>query len=283
MKTINRFIFTIVMLIFISCNLQSSITSSNLIEQPYYVVNFKATACSFEIRVNDYPIVNMETSRRLSVAFPINHAILESGIQSISATILPNAGEAQLDPVSELRFNIQLFDVTDGFELIDEFGDYQSEPVEERELSTIEYTGSFQADVPYKLDVWQKGIDLSELDDCREKLEQAYNNIIELFKAGEFEKFKQMISKREHNTATVMYLSEEESEKRINGLFDPNFKIQPIPKDVVMVLYANNKIAALKKTNGEHVITLVNSENGEEITLDILFYIPEGKDEFEII
>ena len=278
----NKFILTIATLaVFISGNLQARM------EEPYYTLNVRATACLAEIRVNDYPVFSWETTRQVSIPMiPINYAILESGIQSISVTVLPNTGETWLDPASGLKFSIELYDAN-SFELDKEIAEYRSEPVGENEQSIIEYTDTFQADVPYKLDAWQTGINLKELDDCRKKLEEAYDNLFNLIQAGELEIFRQMISKRELKMATAMYLSKEESDKRIDELIDdlmnPDFKIQPIPENAVMVLYANNKVATLKKTTGEHVLSLINSETGEELTLDILFYIPEGKEEFEII
>lgn len=83
-----------------------------------------------------------------------------------------------------------------------------------------------------------------------------------------------------------MYLSKEESEGRINELihdFNSGFKVRPISKENLMVLYANNKVAVLKKLNGESALYLENEETQEELMLDISFYIPEGESDFEVI
>jgi len=217
---------------------------------------------------------------------PINFAILESGVQSISATIVPNIGDTQLHPKSELKFNIKLFNVTNDFVFDKQFGEYQSDPVKEKKTPVIKYLNSFQADVPYKLEAWQKGRNLKDVENCRKKLESAYNKIIKIIQNGEFESYKQLISKRENNMAISMYLSKDEAEGRINELiadFNSKFKIQPVSKDAVMFMYANNKVAVLKKTNGEPALYLENIETEEELMLDISFYIPEGDDEFEVI
>lgn len=250
------------------------------------MIDFSASACLFEIRINDYLIINMNIEGQVSTTTPINFAILESGIQSISATILPNIGDRQLHSKTELKFNIKLFDVFNDFVFDKQFGDYQSESIDEKKLPIIKYLNSFQADVPYKLDAWQNGKNLKNFGDCRKKLEEAYKKVSNLIKDGHFEEYRKLISKRENNMATSMYLSKEDSDGRINELiqdFNSGFKIQPLPKDVVMILCANSKVAMLKKTNGEPALYLENTETEEELILDICFYIPEGKEDFEVI
>ena len=250
------------------------------------MIDFSASACLFEIRINDYPVIHMNIEGQVSTMIPINFAMLESGVQSISATVLPNIGDTQLHPKSELKFNIKLFDVTNDFVFDKQFGDYQSEAIGEKKLPVIKYINSFHADVPYKLDAWQRGKNLKDVDDCRKKLESAYNKINKMIQERQFDVYKQLISKRENNMASSMYLTKEESEKRIGELvqdFNSGFKIQPVSKDAVMFLYANNKVAALKKPNGEPALYLENTETEEELMLDISFYIPEWKEEFEVI
>ncbi|WP_426327069.1 hypothetical protein [Pedobacter sp. R-06] len=257
-----------------------------MIKQPYYMIDFSASACLFEIRINDYPVIHMNVEGQVASNIPINYAILKSGTQSISLTILPNIGDLELHNKSEVKFNIKLFDVANDFVFNQQFGDYQSDPVGEKKLPIIKYMNSFQADVPYNLDVWQKGRNLKDIDDCRKKLESTYNKIIKIIQDGEYNKYRQLISKRENNMSTAMYLSKEESEGRINELihdFNSGFKVRPISKENLMVLYANNKVAVLKKLNGESALYLENEETQEELMLDISFYIPEGESDFEVI
>lgn len=83
-----------------------------------------------------------------------------------------------------------------------------------------------------------------------------------------------------------MYLSESESQGRVAELIDDfksGFEIQPISKDAVMFVCANSKAAMLKRPNGESALFLQNLEKEEELMLDISFFMPEGKTEFEVI
>jgi hypothetical protein len=254
--------------------------------QPYYVIDFSASACMFEIRVNDYPVILMDVSGQVSSMIPVNFAILEKGEQQISAKILPLSGKKELAKEAELKFGIKLFDVTQDFVLKDQFGDYQSKPVEDKELPVIIYENTFLADVPYRLQAWQDGRNLKDIDKCREKLEKAYQRLITVLKNGEFEVYQKLIEKREKNMSESMYLSKEEADARMKGLireFGSGMKIRPLPEDALMFFYAENRVAALKRPNGDSALSLVNEEKQEELMLDVSFFIPEGKEEFEII
>lgn len=255
-------------------------------QQPYYVIDFSASACMLEIRVNDYPVIHMNITNQVSSMIPVNYAILESGEQKITATILPVAGQTEIDKQAELKFNIKLFDVTNDFVFNSQFGDYQSKPVEDKKLPVIRYDGTFKAEVPYQLKAWQDGTNLKDLKNCREKLDSAYEKIIRLIQNERYDDYKKMISRREENMATSMYLSKGESEGRFKELlqeFSSGMKIQPVPQDAVMFLYSDNRTAVLKRLNGDAALYLVDPGTREELMLDITFYIPDGKDEFEII
>ena len=76
------------------------------------------------------------------------------------------------------------------------------------------------------------------------------------------------------------------NEDRIKGLtqdLKSGFKLVPIPADAVVKIFGNGKLATLVKPNGDSAFTLVNSQKGEEMSLDFSFYIPQGKSELEIL
>ena len=255
-------------------------------QQPYYVIDFSASACMLEIRVNDYPVIHMNITHQVSTMIPVNYAILESGEQTLTASILPIKGKTELDKEAELKLNIKLFDVANNFVFDSQFGDYQSKPVEDQKLPVLRHNSTFKAEVPYQLKAWQHGRNLKDLKDVREKLEAAYNKLIRQIQTGRYDEYKKMISAREENMAKSMYLSAGESEGRFKELlqeFNAGMEVQPLPQDAVMIFYAENKAAVLKRLNGDSALYLVDPKTKEELMLDISFYIPEGKQEFEII
>lgn len=254
---------------------------------PYYTIDFSASACMFEIRVNDYPAIMMNIESQVASTIPINYTILKSGKQTISLTILPLLGETQLDINANVKFDIKLFDVTNDFIFKEMFGAYQSKKIEEDKiLPVINYHSTFVAEVPYELKAWENGKNLKDIKDLNKKLFKAYADISEYIKSKKYDSFVKVIAKREENMAKSMYLSKEEALSRTNELiedFKNGFKIMPIDSTSILHICGNGKVASFKKTNGESALYLLNKDTQEELMLDITFYIPEGKTEFEVI
>ncbi len=254
--------------------------------KPYYMIDFSASACMFEIRINDYPVITQNIEGQVSTYIPINYAVLESGEQVVSATMLPLLGETTIHPKANLRFKIMLFDVTNDFVYQEQFKEYQSVIDFNKKLPVLKYAVTFIAEIPYVLKAWQNGQDLSKIKEVSEKLVVAYQYIGRLINNKRYDTFKAIIERRENNMATSMYLSTQETQSRVLGLisdFKSGFKVMPISKGVVVQIYGNGKVAALKKINGESALYLYNEETKEELMLDITFYIPEGKTAFEVI
>lgn len=148
------------------------------------MIDFSALACMFEIRVNDYPVITQNIEGQVASLIPINFAILESGNQTITATMLPIAGQTELDPAADLRFKVMLFDVTNDFVFQEQYDEYQSDPIGERKLPVILMAGNFLANVPYVLKAWQDGQDLGKVKGVTSKLYTAYNTIASNIKVG---------------------------------------------------------------------------------------------------
>jgi len=250
------------------------------------MIDFSAVACFFEIRVNDYPVITQNIEGQVASMIPINQAILESGNATITATVLPIAGTTELHPGAYLRFKIMLFDVTNDFVFQEQYEQYETDPVGDQKLPTMALAGNFMVNVPYIQDAWQDGRNLMDVEDLAPKLHSAYKNISSIINEKNYEQFKQLIARRENNIAKAMYLSSVEARSRAEDVITDmrsGFTLMPIPKDAILQLYANNKVAALKKLNGESALYLFNKKTNEELMLDLTFYIPEGKTEFEVI
>lgn len=257
-----------------------------MMQQPYYMIDFSASACMFEILINDYPVISMNVEGQVSTNLPINHSILESGEQVVSHKIMPLLGETSIHEKAELKYNIKLFDVSNDFVFKEQFAEYKSEPIEDKKLPIIASNKKFNAKVPYKLEAWQNGTLLKNDDNHKQKLYFAYNEIINLINKGDYTSFQNKINTREHNMATSMYLNNFESEVRVNELledFKNGFKTVPVNKNSVFHIYGFGKVAMLKKLNGESGLSLINQTTGEELMLDISFYIPQGSEKFEVI
>jgi hypothetical protein len=256
-------------------------------QQPYYTIDFSASACMFEIRVNDIAVITLEVEGQAATMLPINYAILKSGKQDITATILPLHGNTRLENEAELKYNIRLFDVINGFEFLEEQPGHQFPKIEkEKSLPALAHATFFEASISYKVNGWLDGKPLKDIDDINAKLFLAYNDVANMLRNNQFDLFAKKIENREKRMCTSMYLSDAEAKDRLKSIEDDcnaGFKVEPMPKNALMVLYGNGKVATLKRPTGESALYLTNKETGEELAIDISFYIPEGKTEFEVI
>lgn len=256
--------------------------------EPYYTIDFSASACNFEILINDIPVVSMEVKGQVATNVPINYAIYKNGIQYITAKITPLLGELNLHVEAGLKYNIRLFDVANNeFNFIEDFPIVELPKVgKEQKIPLSTESSEFSAEIPYSLTKWDGAENLKDVVNIKEKLIASYNYLAELIKNEKYDEFVERIKNREKNMATSMYLSNSESNARINSLIDDaknGFKIMPLPQDTVMKFYGYGKLATFKKLNGEPALFLYNSETQEELMIDQMFYIPKGKTELEVI
>jgi hypothetical protein len=258
-----------------------------MIYEPYYTIDFSVAACSFEILINDIPVITMETEGQISTNIPINYAIYDSGEQFVKATIKPISGQESLHPGASLKFNVKLFDVTGNeFKFIKDFPAVELPKIEKNQKPFLTNSTEFLAEIPYSLTKWNDGESLNDVDDFKEKLITAYNGLANLLKDEKYSEFVEKIRVREKNMATSMYLSSSESNARINSLIEDaknGFIVMPFPQDTILRFYGYGKLATFKKLNGEPAFYLHNKETQEELMIDQMFYIPKGKTELEII
>lgn len=156
---------------------------------------------------------------------------------------------------------------------------------ENQKTPLLTTSGEFLAEIPYSLTKWNDGENLKDIENLKEKLIDAYNNLAELLKNQKYSEFVEKYKVREKNMAVSMYLSTSESNARMNSLIDDaknGFEVMPFPKAIIK-FYGYGKLATLKKLNGEPAFYLYNKETQEELMIDQMFYIPKGKTEFEII
>lgn len=255
--------------------------------KPYYLIEFSAAACLFEIRVNDIPVMTLELPGQASTIAPVNFAILNSGNQTFSARILPLPGNITLDANASLSYQLKLYDISQGFDYKETLLTYTFPKVDgEKRLPVLQKADQFIATVPYLLKGWTDGENLNDVDDVKDKLVRAYQKITGYIRNKNYDSFRQALANREEIMSTSMYLNREKPSKRIDNLirdFENGFELIPFANDLVIQYYAGGKVVALRRLNGDHAICAQNWEKEEEILLDLAFYIPEGKSEFEVI
>ena len=145
---------------------------------------------------------------------------------------------------------------------------------------------TFRGEVPYSLEGWKNGVDLKDEDDIDYRLRKAYKRIAAMIENKQYDQFLSSIANREEIMSTSMYLDDQKARGRMKRLvkdFENGFTPMPLPDNAIVRLHGNGKVAALKKLNGEPALSLYNTETEEEMMIELGFYIPAGKTEFEVI
>ena len=144
-------------------------------KQPFYRLQFKATACYLDIYVNNVPLFSMEVNHRISTTLPINYLIPERGLQQLSVKIRPLSGETFLHEEADFSMKVQLYDVEHSMQYIEDILEYQiPAEVDKTSLPIIEYETSFDAAVPYQIAAWQNSVDLRDIPNLKELVDDIY-------------------------------------------------------------------------------------------------------------
>jgi hypothetical protein len=257
------------------------------VNKPYYAIEFSAAACIAEIRVNDIAVLHLELPGQASSLVPVNFAIPASGNQVLSARMLPLTGETKLNERAKLAYTLKLYEVTNGFNLKETVLNYTFPDISsDKAFPVAQKVQQFKGEVPYSFTGWQNGQDVSKIDDAQQLLRRAYDRLANMIRNKDYPAFKKAIENREHIMATSMYLDGRKANARVDNLikdFESGFEVAPFPGDAIPVYYGNGKVAALRRPNGDHALSVINEEQEEEILLDLAFYMPVNKTEFEVI
>ena len=257
-------------------------------DKPYYVIDFSATNCFIDIRVNDVCVFCLNVEGQVGTNIRVNYAILKEGTQRVSYTVLPIAGEISLRENVDFSATLSLYDAS-GYriEKIEELNTYKiPENANNSLVPLYKHEAVFHANVPYRIQAWENSADLRDIDGLRELVDKAYKKIEYIFSSGNYAQFIDMIVARENDIATSMYMYDYQKEERVKEFLEIlqegyNKVIPTSPLDI-MVVHAYGKLVTLKKPNGRSAFLLKNSA-GEELFLELKFHLPQGSSELVVI
>lgn len=254
--------------------------------QIYYELDCSAFMCYFEVHINDVCVFSLNVDGQATMDIPINSGILEKGEQDIEIRVFPLSGGKELHKESYVRYKVIEYDVSSGdFKFVQQFENFQTAPAQ-KNIPFIIHKSIFMANVSYKLDAWQNGVDLKEVNfDLKKALIQECEKIINALNNKDYKLFTEKLAKKEKNAAIAMYLNSEESKNRISkilGELEDGFKAMPIDDNVYIEYSAYNRLATLKRLNRMPALYLENSDTDEEIVLDIKFCAIKGNTAFDI-
>jgi hypothetical protein len=165
-------------------------------------------------------------------------------------------------------------------------------PKVEQEVPYIELKGEFEAIVPYELEGWSKGMDLSKEDPKKleEEVLEKYNQYRTAFANKDIATIATMIYKREKEIAQAYYFVSGQNKSYDNGWEeleqDCNELIEMKPiEDYEMKITGNGKLVSLLKTNAKHKnFSAVSGTTGKKVRFyGLTLYRPAPGAPLEVI
>ncbi len=278
-------------------------------KEPFYSIQIYSSACSFEILVNDMPAFKFYNNGGLQgTEIPIL-SILESGNQELTIRLYPSIDEGKFyekglikatkfkaiikrgtteDMMNDTEQEILMFEIphTKNNEGIEEYI--------EAGKDFAEYKMTFEANVPYKLNGWKDGIDLTKENSLKLEKEilEAYKEYSDLILNADYETIMKAVCVREKEINQALFLSKEEIEYENNEfrrfLTNPTIE-QKSFKNFELKFYGNGKVIALERTDlknrGESAIRFGYEEDGKRLLnyYGLYLYKPKGSDKFVVI
>ena len=233
---------------------------------PLYEVEFSSDACGYEVLINGVPVhryllFGSANEQRIQ----INDHILADGKQEIIIRLFP----PQLSDrswaktlVDQSKFNIKVFhhasdNATEDHKQVFEFST-SNKPGTEKFLGSgqkvFEFKGSFDAEVPYRLEGWQNSKDLrrEDQDELLKEAVAAYNNFRNVLIKKDVNTYAALMYDKEMELAKAFYWHTQKDSKerweQMSATVLEKREILPL-KDFRMVLYAGGKVLALQPTS----------------------------------
>lgn len=245
---------------------------------PTYQVRFTAKYCSYEIYVNDM-LANFSFTTGNTAGeqhFDIPQYILNSGPQEIKIKIYPKAiqdGRLEDKLRSEAVFSARIVHGEYGKNNWDSFKQVAAIKVPiEGGKTKVEYKTTFDAQVPYKLDGWRSGADLSKEQkaDLIKEILAINEQFAKSYRKKDIGNIVSMIYNREKEVAQSFFFRSGEPKSYDNGWEKIQQEANEIKKIKISDQYdlryfGNGKVVALLQRTGEdRDFPIIEAETDED-------------------
>ncbi|MNK59179.1 hypothetical protein D3C87_782790 [compost metagenome] len=286
-------------------------------------INYQATVspdgCNYEFLINDYPVDRYfgPDEGSASGSIPINIAILKPGTQTWKIKIYPLRdrkevnGKVTLVPQQSIRPDAKIKVAIEGIRFgengniekrfgkaLDFETDLKKGESTGQQVSSgtgkpyIEYSGTFEAAVPYQMDGWEKSQDISKMDTIalKKQLLAAYQQYHDWLQQRKLDEIAQQKLPAEKEMAQAFFYDKKTNENFLATFLQrwgqKNLEMQPLENYKVAV-YGNGKIVTLiDVVDGSSPLWgnyKTDQNRYKHHTYLIYFHLPAGKKELEVI
>lgn len=281
-------------------------------KEPLYQLEVESLF-SFSILINGCPVYSNFDKISGMVRLDINPYILKRGKQLITIDLYPgydhqNVRKQFLENGSKFSLKIEKTGWgKEGYQNIsEEILSYKSadETTDLTKLQTYKKDISFNASVPYRLEGWKNGKDLTQLDKKQLELQvlHFYKQIISAFERNDYDALNSQFMKADAEWYQSMYFSEDiitrfQTTKgrkaksvmtMLSGSQQNSRTFFPL-ENYVLRFYGDGRMVRLEPregiNKGESLLGYVDDKNGmsRRTFVDMLLYIPKGETALKIV
>lgn len=254
----------------------------------YYIAKIAARQCLADIRINDVPIFRRVVDGDLTVQSPINYLIESSGRQNLTVQLLPVIGDVRLRQGAMCSVELWRYDGS-GSKIIplEQVGASEIVVGEGNQMMPYKHdTILFYADVSHRISRWGDCVALENNRQTANATGEFFEMIGKLLANRQYDRYTQLISKRENDICTALSLDEKETRRRnemLFGLLDKGLEWQPMRGSLRLMLYANKRVATIVDSDMKSALKFVNETSGETLALDLLIGKKKGSDSFCVV
>lgn len=275
--------------------------------------------CNFEVLINDFPFERYFDvgNGAISTSIPINTAILKSGTQTWKIRIYPIHDVKQINGIiakvprasiqEGARVEIKIGrirykengDIGKQFEKVLDFKAplIKDEKTGKNKLADAgktytEYSGTFEANVPYNLSGWQNSEDLRDIDaeTLKQEVAKEYEKMSKWIEDRNLINIAEAKLKSKKEEAQALFYNNTENAEYITDFIDTwghsNIKMQPL-ENYSLQYYGDGKVVTLISNvykKSPLWATFKDDKNQDNYLIYTLyFHRPKGKTTLEII
>ena len=254
----------------------------------YYIAKIAVRQCLADIRINDVPIFRRVVDGDLTVQSPINYLIESSGQQNLTVQLLPVIGDVGLRQGAMCSVELWRYDGS-GLKIIplEQVGSSEIVVGEGNQIMPYKHDAIlFYADVSHRISRWGDCVALENNRQTANAAGEFFEMIGKLLANREYDRYTQLISKRENDICTALSLNEKETRRRnemLFGLLGKGLEWQPMRGSLRLMLYANKRVATIVDSDMKSALKFVNETSGEILAIDLLIGKKKGSDIFCIV
>lgn len=286
-------------------------------------INYQADifigGCNFELLINDFPVDTYFDAGNgaISTGIPINNAILKPGTQTWKIRVYPihdvkkikgviaKVPRTVIEDGARIEIKIEGIQYKENGDIEKHFGKvlkFKAPVIKDEKTGkdkladtgkiNTEYSGTFEANVPYNLSGWQNSEDLTNTDPeiLKQELLKEYEKMSKWLANRNLDNIAQAKLKAKKEEAQAFFFNNSDNHEYISDFIETwgheKITLQPIG-DCSLKFYGDGKIVTLTSNvfkKSPLWATYKDDKNEDHYILyPIYFHRPKGKKELEII